>query len=386
MPAMGRRWLRYGIPLLVLVLGAIALRPLFRADPVPVTVFRVARGPVEETVTNSKAGTVKTRKRALLSPEIGGRVAELPVREGDRVEPDQVLMRLADEEYEAQVLLRQRSLAAARAAREEACLAALQAERDHARYLRLADDEIVSRELLDQLESQRDVAGAACTAAEARVLEAEAALQLARVNLSKTVLRAPFGAVVAEVSTEVGEWITPSPPGVPLPAVIELIEPSEIYISAPLDEVDVARVRVGLPVRVTLDAFGERAFSGSVRRVAPYVLDLEEHSRTFEIEVELDDAAFAATLLPGSSADVEVILDSKDDVLRVPSYALIEGGSVLVVSGERLVAREVGTGLRNWSFTEVTEGLADGERVVVSLDRAEVSDGARVEVTGETLR
>jgi len=379
--------LRAAIVVLALVLLVVTLRfTVFRTKPVPVTVFRVARGPVEDTVTNSKAGTVRTRKRAALSPEVGGRVAELPVREGDRVEQGQVLLRIASADYEAKVALQGRVLEAGRAAQREACLAAEQAGRDYTRYQRLAGQEIVSQETLDQVESRRDVSIAACEAAEARVLEAGSALDLARVELAKATLRAPFAGIVAEVSTEVGEWVTPSPPAVPVPPVLELIASSSIYVSAPLDEVDLARVRVGLPVRVTMDAYPERELPGRVTRVAPYVLDMEEHSRTFEIEVELEDAAFAASLLPGTSADVEVILDSEPEALRIPTYALIEGERVLVVDGGRLVSREVETGLRNWAFTEVRRGLAAGEPVVVSLDRAEVTPGALAVIAEETLQ
>ncbi len=387
MAPMRSPWIRLLLLLLLVAAVAVALRlTVLKPDPVPVTVFRVASGRVEETVTNSKAGTVQSRLRATLSPEIGGRVVELRVKDGDRVERGAVLMRLADEDYRAQVELQQRAQVAARAGEREACLSAAQAEREYARYLKLADDDIVSRELLDQLESRRDVAVASCEAGAAKVREAEAALTLARVNLSKTVLRAPFDGVVAEVSTEVGEWITPSPPGVPIPPVIELIQPTRIYVSAPLDEVDVAKVHVGQPVRITLDAYPGREFAGRVTRVAPYVLDIEEHSRTFEVEVEFEDAGFAATLLPGTSADVEVILDSREDVLRIPSYALVEGKRVLVVDGDVLAARQVEAGLSNWAFTEIVEGLAADELVVVSLDRVEVQEGATVRVTGETLK
>jgi len=199
-------------------------------------------------------------------------------------------------------------------------------------------------------------------------------------------MRAPFAGVVAEVSAEVGEWITPSPPALPVPPVLELIQQSAIYISAPLDEVDVAKVRAGQPVRITLDAYPDRSFSGRITRVAPYVLDLEEHSRTFEIEAEFDDAEFAGALLPGISADVEVILDSKQDVPRIPAYALIEGDRVLVLVEGELVSREVETGLKNWAFAEITAGLEVDESVVVSLDRAEVREGAQAVAAEETLR
>ena len=384
---MKRRLIRTLAIVALLVLAGVALRyTVFKTHPVEVTVFRVARGLVEDTVTNSKAGTVKTRQRATLSPEVGGRVAELPVREGDRVKRGQVLMRIASDDYRARVTLQELSLKASRAGQRETCLRADQAERDYQRYLRLSNDQIVSEEILDQLENERDVGIAACEAAEAKVLEAKAGLRLAQVELGKTILRAPFDGIVAELSAEVGEWVTPSPPAMPVPPVVELIQQTAIYVSAPLDEVDLSRVGVGQPVRITLDAYADREFSGRVTRVAPYVLDLEEHSRTVEIEVEFDDAEFAAKLLPGTSADVEVILASEEDVLRIPSYALIEGSRVLVIHEGELVPREVETGLRNWAFVKVESGLEVGEAVVVSLDRAEVREGVQAVIVEETLR
>ncbi len=384
MSSLSARTVRRVAFVLLLLAAAAALRYfVFRTDPIPVTVTAIAAGRVEQTVTNSKAGTVQTRQRASLSPEMGGLVIELPARKGARVAAGDIVLRLSDADYRAQVTLQERSIDAARAAAREACLTADQARRDDARYDALAREGVVSAELSEQARSRRDAAAAACAAAGARVLQAESALALARAQLEKTVLRAPFPGVVAELKTELGEWITPAPPGVPIPPVIELIAPEEIYVSAPLDEVDVGKVRLGQPVRITMDAFPGQSFPGRVVRVAPYVLDIQEQNRTFEIEAEFDDPAFARTLVPGTSADVEVILAAKDGVLRVPTSALMEGNRVLAVEGDRLVEKTVTTGLRNWEFVEVTGGLSAGERVTVSLDRMEVKAGARVRIAGE---
>jgi HlyD family secretion protein len=384
---MSSRWIRRILGLVVLAAVAVTLwLTVFKSEPVPVTVFYAARGRVEDTVTNSKAGTVKTRRRASISPEIGGRVERLEAREGDRVETGRILMRLADADFRADVELNERALQAAEATEREACLARDQAELDLKRYLELQRESIVSQELLDQVRNRRDIAMAGCEAARARVQQAFAALKLSKVNLSKTVLRAPFDGVVTEVSTELGEWITPSPPGVPIPPVIEVMDPEAIYIDAPLDEVDVGKVHVGLPVRVSLDAYPQQSFDGRVVRVAPFVRDLVDQNRTFDVEVELDNEEFARKLLPGTSADVEVILESRDDTLRVPSYALMEGNRVLVLELEHLEAIPVTTGLRNWQFTEILDGLGEGVPVVVSLDREEVQEGAYARIESETLK
>jgi HlyD family secretion protein len=326
---------------------------------------------------------VKARRRAKLSPQEGGRVVALPKRKGDRVRGGEAVLELDASVPRARLDLARREHESAAAERTRACLAAERASRELVRNRRLAGEGIVSTDLLDQVESAARTAVAACEAAQATEKRARAAIEVAERQLDYMVLRAPFDGVVAELSIEVGEWTTPSPPVIQVPAVIDVIDPSSIYVSAPMDEVDAARLRAGLPVRVAVDSHPGQHHAGHVTRVASYVLDVEEQNRTVEIEVDLDDAALAATLLPGTSADVEVILETRPEVLRIPTAALLSGDRVLIVNGGRLDERPVQIGLRNWDLTEVRGGLADGERVVVSLDRAEVKAGARVTVERE---
>jgi HlyD family secretion protein len=373
-----RSWaIRLGV--LALVVGVVAALRATVFAPAPMTVRTVVveRGRVEQTVTNSRAGTVKARRRAKLSPENGGRIVELPHPEGSSVRAGDLLLRLDDALPRARLEVAERERNAARAQREQSCLSAAYAARDAARTEKLAGDGIVSAGLLDQSGSTARSAEAACRATESALERAEASVVLARTDLSKTVLTAPFAGIVARLSIQVGEWTTPSPPGLPIPPVIDLIDTSSIYISAPMDEVDSARMRAGQPARVTVDSHQGRSFPALLVRVAPFVLDVEAQNRTVEIELELEDAAFARTLLPGTSADAEVILDAREDVLRVPTGALMEGGRALVLENGRLVERTVKAGLRNWNFTEIASGLAPGERVVVSFDRPEIKAGAR---------
>jgi HlyD family secretion protein len=164
-----------------------------------------------------------------------------------------------------------------------------------------------------------------------------------------------------------------------------VFDDQRIYVSAPLDEVDLARVQRGMAARVTLDAHPGASLPGRVVALAAFVDDREAQNRTFEIEVEVDAGA-AQRLLPGSSADVEVILEVRDDVLRIPSYALMQGDRVMVVRDGVLAAAAVTPGLRNWDFVEIVSGLEEGQLVVVSLDRAEVVEGARVRTESEAPR
>lgn len=378
---MSSRRIRLAVAGVAVVASAVLLRlTLLSPGPVPVTVAAVATGRVEETASNSKAGTVKSRRHATLSPEVGGRLVEKRVREGGRVRKGDVLLRLADADLAAQVTLQERTLGAARAAEREACTSADLARKEAERTRSLFDGDVASQGLLDQAETRLLASNAACDASRARVGQAAAALEVARVTLAKMVLRAPFDGVVAEVTAEEGEWVTPSPPGLPIPPVLEMFDPESLYVSVPLDETDVGRVREGQPVRVTFDAFPGRSFEGTVTRVAPYVLDRVEQNRTFDVEVTLADAAFARSLSPGTSVDVEVVLGTRDGVLRIPRTALLEGGRVLVLAGGRLEERKLETGLTSWEWVEVRKGLAAGERVVVSLDRTDVKAGVKARV------
>jgi HlyD family secretion protein len=158
---------------------------------------------------------------------------------------------------------------------------------------------------------------------------------------------------------------------------MDLIDPTSIFVSAPMDEVDSGAVRAGLPVKVTVDSRPGEVFAGTVSRVAPYVVDEEAQNRTLEIEVSLDDTAIAISLLPGTSADAEVILEDRADVMRVPSSALLRDRAVLILEDGKLVERAVELGLRNWKFAEVKSGLEVGDWVVIALDRIEIEAGAR---------
>lgn len=374
-----RKWLpRLLVPAVVL---AVVLRfTVLRPDPIPVRVAPVERARVEATITNSKAGSVRARKRARLSAEAGGRIVEIRHKEGDRVEEGDVLVRLDDATPKAQLLLAEGGLRVAEASANEACIARDRAFRELRRKRSLAEQEIVSADVLDALQSTHRAAAASCNALEAEVDRARAGIVAAVADLAKFAIRAPFSGVIAEQDVELGEWITPSPPLLTAPAAVDIIDPDSLYVSAPMDEVDSAKVRVGQDAKVTVDSHPGRVFAGRVVRVAPYVLDIEAQNRTVEIDVELTEPGVSAELLPGTSADVEVVLEVREAVLRIPTAALLEGGRVLVPTNGTLEERTVEVGLRNWNYAEVRAGLESGQQVVVSLERLEVKPGARVRI------
>jgi len=372
-----RKWLRRILILLpVLALAAAALWWLGRPKPVPVLTAAVARGKVESTVANTRAGTVEACQRTKLSTIAGGRIEVLAVKEGDKVKKGQLLMRLWNEDQQAEQAFARAQLETSRKRVAEACTLADLAQREFRRQEQLFQQGFISDAALDTLRSQADARVAACATARSDVAQAQARIGVVGTASQRTLLVAPFDGTVAKIVGEVGEYSTPSPPGVAMPPAIDLIDESCLYVAAPMDEVDAPKIAVGQPVRITLDALPGRSFAGKVRRIAPYVTAVEKQARTVEVEVNFDDPQSAGRLLVGYSADVEVILDVRQDVLRVPSSALLQGGRVLLLQDGQLVEQPVKTGLANWEHTEIVQGLQGGERIVTSLDRAGVKAGA----------
>jgi HlyD family secretion protein len=370
--------IRYSIPVILLLVGAGVWWMLGRQDPVAVRVEEAAVGTVEQIVANTRAGTVKACRRARLAPSIGGQIATLAVREGDRVSAGDLLLELWNQDLAAEVTLAERESEAASARARATCLNAENAQREAERQVKLEQRRLASEEALDRAITAAQAGRADCEAAQATARVHAAQVGVAEAKLAKTLLTAPFDGVVAEVSGEINEYVTPSPPGIPTPPAIDLIDDSCYYISAPIDEVDAAEVRLGAEARVTLDAFGDRRFQGGVRRIAPYVLDLEKQARTVEVEVEITDHPNDAPLLAGYSADVEIIVERREGVLRVSTAAVRADDSVLLLDPAAgvLVERQIRTDLSNWEQTQVTGGLESGELVVLSLDREGVESGA----------
>jgi HlyD family secretion protein len=363
-----------------LALAAIAAAWYFtRPTPVAVTLVTAERGPVSATVANTRAGTVDACRRAGLSPAMGGQIANLPVKDGEHVNAGDLLLELWNDDVKAELELAARDARAAHSRAREACVVAAVAKRDAERMVSLRAERLASEEAADQAQGRAESTAAACIAGEDATRVTEARVDVTKTHLERTQLRAPFAGVIAEINGELGEFVTPSPVGVPTPPTVDLIDASCLYISAPIDEVDAPRVRAGLPARISLDAFPDRLFPGHVRRVAPYVLDLEKQARTVEIEAEFDNPEEAG-LLAGYSADVEVVLDERADTLRLPTSVILPDETVFLLdpATSRIAQRLVELGIANWEYTEILGGLATGDRVVSSVDREGVVDGALV--------
>jgi HlyD family secretion protein len=381
-PDISRR-IKWALAIAVVIVIGIGIKQR-KQDALELPLVVVEKGIVESTVSNTRAGTVKACQRSELSMSLGGRVQTLYVKEGDRVTAGQVLLELWNEDHKANVAQAEASLSAAEHDKKRACLGSDQNERENQRAKLLYEKKLISSAQSEAARTLSTTTQQSCEGADDQVKMSQANLDLVRARFDLTSLRAPYAGIIAEVNSELGEYVTPSPSGVLTKPAIEIIDDSCLYVAAPIDEVDAMPVRVGQRVRITLDAFRHQAFAGSITRIAPYVMEVEKQARTVDVDVRFDNFPKDVPLLVGYSADIEIILEARDGVLRVPSETIMEKKFLYVLGDDGIVhKREFTAGLSNWTQTEVLAGLQAGEKIVLTPDRAGLKDG--VAATAEKM-
>lgn len=368
--------------IIIITIGTVLLSGWYysRPKPIPVEITTVETGDVESTIVNTRAGTVKSCQRSNLAPASGGQIAKIWIKEGDHVEKGQVLLELWNHDLRAQKDLAQRQLTTAQERKRETCILADNAQREFVRTQQLVAKGFVSSQRVDDALANSNSRRASCEATISDIKRAEAQIRVAQAAIERTVITAPFSGIIGHISGELGEFTTASPPGIPTPPTIDLIDDRCLYVSAPMDEVDAPKIRINQEARITLDAMPDKIFPGKIRRIAPFVTEIEKQARTVDIEVDFQQTP-APGLLVGYSADIEVVLARKNEVLRIPTQTLRQNNKVwLVDSSNHLIEQSVEIGLSNWSFTEIISGLKHGDRILLSFDHDGIKEGALVEI------
>jgi HlyD family secretion protein len=170
--------------------------------------------------------------------------------------------------------------------------------------------------------------------------------------------------------------------------VFELIDDSRLHVEATLDEADIGRARVGQPASLRLDALPGRPIAGVVSKLDPTVRKDEKGARTLRIEVEVSDLpkAVSAGVRPGMSANVDVTVAEKQNVLSLPTNVIIGRGtkrSVYLIENGIVHERPIQVGIASWERTEITGGLRDGDRVAANLNAKGLADGVPVLTAAE---
>jgi RND family efflux transporter MFP subunit len=317
-------------------------------------------------------GYVVARTRAAVSSKVPGRLAYLAVSEGSFVNNGDVIARLENGDYEAQVAEATANLASTRAQLVEANADRDQQERDARRLrdIRKQNAQLVSQQEVDAAETRVSTADARLKAAEARVTAADASLRFARVNLANTDIRAPFTGTVLRKEAEVGEVVAPSVGGgLTRGAVVTMADLKSLEVEVDVNEAYIARLRGGQRARITLDAYPDTSFAGHVRQVVPTA---DRQRATVQVKVAIDDRD--TRILPEMGARVDFLepearlagapAAATAPRIRIPASVVREEGGrsiVWLVRDDRLEARAVQAGPVSGGFREIRSGLAGGE-------------------------
>jgi len=315
---MKKRWIGAGITAVVLMGGVIAARSRGKSAPKEESSpFRLGKVEAEDLqVSVREVGVVDPETKVDVKSAVSGRVVSLKVREGAVVRVGDVLAEVEPDVTQAQ------SLSDVQAGVRQSRLRLEDAEREFANQKALYDNGLVGSDALKAVTNKRAQARQELEAAQTRYrivedhgipISGDATTQKARVT-------SPMNGVVISKGVELGETVTSGVSsfneGTVLFTVADL---KSLLIRVNLNEVDIAKVHVGEPVRITLDAYPQKVFSGKVRFVAP-AAKLVDKIKVFEVEVALDELSDAYRT--GMSANVEILGERRPHTISIPIEAL----------------------------------------------------------------
>ena len=367
-----RAWIFWLVALIALAGGGARAFRNRSKTTLRVRTAAVTVGRVRDLVSSVASGRVAARREASIRAEIAGRVLTLHHRRGERVTAGEPLVTYDTGDLRTRVRAAETAVALARAQIAQSEASALVAERNATRARVLSEREAVPRAEAETLAGQAEVAARAVAAARAGELQGSANVQVARDAVARGVVRAPFDAVVVSTHVEEGEVTAPGAP------MMVLADTTELHVDVDFDEADLGRIAVGLATETTLDAFLGERFSGTVTEIAPAVTQDLRGNRAVSIRASIPRDA---RLRVGMSADVDVVVATRDTVLNVPPTAVMGRGTdraVYLVEGGVVRRRPIDVGITTWEAVEVTRGLRAGDRVVVTLNVEGLADGVAV--------
>lgn len=331
------------------------------------------------------SGYVVARTKASISSKISGRLEYLGVTEGQGVASGDVLARLENADYQAELKAQQAMVALARAALLEATAERDQLRRDVSRLEDLKRDQLISDQEAERLASSLAAAEARVLSREAQIRSAEAQVEVARANIENTIIRAPFDGTVLRRDAEVGELVAPSMSAGALTrgAVVTLADLRTLEVEVDVNESYIGRVRTSTTARVVLDAYPDVSFRGEIRQVMPTA---DRQRATVQVKVSILDSD--PRILPEMGARVEFmeVVTGETEAAKarifVPAEAVHEEDGavyVFVVREGRVEKRTVDAGSQTGGKREVYSGLGGGEQVVIEGPER-LSAGMRVKV------
>jgi len=381
----GMQWAKY------VLLAAVVLILIYwvRFSPLPVAGHSVIRGEVTAEVMGT--GTLEARVQAVVSSKISGRILEVLADQGDQVEEGQILLRLDDRELKQQVEIARSALAAANASVERVEAEALRAQAvlsqvqvDHRRNKQLFAARSISTTEIERSAQALEVAEAELAKSKASVVEAKKNLIVAQntldyhlARLGDTVIKAPFSGLIVRRDKEPGDIVVPGT------SIFLLISTKELWVSAWVDETEMAGLAPGQNARIIFRSEPEHPYPGKVVRLGR---EADRETRQFIVDVKPD--RLPAMWAVGQRAEVFIETARKANAVLLPSNALlVDKGriGILVDDHGRAAWRSVKIGLRGKDKVEIVEGLEPGETVITVPGSKEIPVGRKVKVTSHEL-
>jgi HlyD family secretion protein len=380
-----QRWLWRIAKLLAVAATVGGLVYWFKFSPVPVREHRIETGEIVAEVMGT--GTLEARVKSTVSPKIAGRIEQLLADQGDHVQAGQLLFTLDDAELKQQVEIAQADIASAQAAldrlqadRAQAAAILEQARQSDERVKKLVARQVATAEESDKATEALSVAQAGVARAEAALLEgrkqlitAEKNLDFRRAVLSDTQVSAPFDGLIVRRYRDPGDIVVPGSPA------LTLVSLDEIWISAWVDETEMARLRVDQPARVVFRSEPRVGYQGRVARLGR---EADRETREFVVDVRV--LKLPENWAVGQRAEVYIETDRKPAIPVLPTSFVIwrdEKAGVFCKVGGRAQWRPVELGLQARETAEVVAGLQAGDVVLNALgSKSPALEGRRVVV------
>ena len=321
---MKKKWLWIGLVAIVLI-AMIGLN-LARQSQGKVTGVQVAKVRVDDITSRVRApGKIEPRTQVKISADIPGKVTRLNVKEGDKVKRGQLMLQIDDTQYRAANNQARAALASAIARQREADKSLKAVEANFERQRKLYAENLLSAAEWDNAQTANESAHVAAATAAEEVARSRAVLEGAADNLSKTRFEAPFDGVVSALNVEQGEIVitgTMNNPGTQILVVSDL---SRMLVRADVDETDVVDMKLGQKAKITVDAFPDTSFAGTVTEIGNTAkrstMSTVEGQTNFEVEVVFDQNV--PEIRPGMTADVEIETATHGKALGVPIQAVV---------------------------------------------------------------
>lgn len=366
-----RLWIILGVAaVLILVVVGTAIKAKPKGQEVEI--LKTTKGDVSPTVTAD--GLITAKNTVNISSQVMGEITAIPFKEGAVVKKGDVLVQINPDTYQRDVASGRANLDAAEVTARQAEVTLAQRKRDWDRTKDLYEKGIVSVQQRDDTKLALDQAELAAGSARANVEQARAYYQKAQDNLAKTTMLSPMDGVVTAVNAKEGETAVMGTMNFSGTVILTVSDLSEIITEVPVDEADYPRLKMGQAAEVVVEALGGRKYDGKVIEISASAKagssGVQTNIRQFTVKVAVTNPD--QDLRPGVTARVKLMAQKREGVLRVPIGAIRteeERGEqvffVFTAEKGKSVKKVVKPGLSDDIYTEVTEGLKEGDEVII---------------------